>query len=77
MEVKVEPGTALVGRRLAELKLPPDTLVVAIEREREAVISRGSTQMLAGDRVLIHVRDDAVADLHERLASRPSKAGSD
>ena len=77
VEVKVEPGTVLAGRRLAELKLPPDTLVVAVERGQETVVPRGSTQLLAGDRVLIHVRDEAVAELHERLAATPSKVRSD
>ncbi len=77
VEVKVESGTVLDGRRLSELELPRDTLIVAIERGQQTVIPSGSTRLEGGDRVLIHVRDDAVAELLERLAATPSNAGSD
>jgi uncharacterized protein with PhoU and TrkA domain len=69
VEVPVQPGSVLVGRSLGTLKLPPDTLVVAIARGPETIIPRGDTHLREGDRLQILVRDDAITSLHEHLAS--------
>jgi uncharacterized protein with PhoU and TrkA domain len=69
VEVPAQPGSVLVGQSLGMLKLPPDTLVVAIARGPETIIPRGDTHLREGDRLQIRVRDDAIASLHEHLAS--------
>ena len=55
---------------------PADALVVAVERESETVIPRGDTQLRAGDCIQVLVRDKAIVDLHEHLASFGSSAHS-
>ena len=69
VEVPVESGNVLVGRTIAQLQLPPDTLVVSIVRKAETVIPRGDTSLQDGDALQILVRDEAIAALHEHLAS--------
>jgi chloride channel protein, CIC family len=69
VEIPVEAGSILAGQSLLELGLPPDMLVVAIERHAETIIPRGDTQLQAGDCLQILVRDEAIAGLHEHLAS--------
>ena len=69
VEVPVESGNVLVGRTIAQLQLPPDTLVVSIVRKSETVIPRGDTSLQDGDALQILVRDEAIAALHEHLAS--------
>ena len=69
VEVPVESGGVLVGRTIAQLQLPIDTLVVSIVRRAETVIPRGDTSLQDGDALQILVHDEAIASLHDHLAS--------
>jgi trk system potassium uptake protein TrkA len=77
VEVVIPSDNPLVGRRIASLKLPPNTLIVAIERDSQTVIPHGDTELLSGDRLMILVRDYAVIALHEYLASVENGASTD
>ncbi len=50
-----------VSRRIADLGLPQDCLVVAVTREGKAIIPRGSTVLQAGDRVLVAAEAEDLA----------------
>ena len=76
VEVTVPPGGAVAGRRLAALGLPREALVIAVQRGAETLIPRGDTELRAGDRVAVLVRDDAVAELHRHLASAPGRSAA-
>ncbi len=52
VEVDLRAHDAAVGKRLKELFLPPDCVIVSIRRGRRAIVPRGNTQLLAGDRVI-------------------------
>ncbi len=52
-EVLVGPGSPLAGRTLREANLPRDTLVISITRNGETIFPRASTQIKAGDVVMI------------------------
>jgi CBS domain-containing protein len=52
-EVAVAPVSPLVGRPLAELGLPPSTLVVSILRDGEVIFPRAATEILGGDRLTV------------------------
>ena len=67
--VPVRPDTGLAGCRLADLALPTEALVIAVERDHRIVIPRGDTGLLPGDRLMILVQDSAVNQLHEHLAT--------
>jgi CBS domain-containing protein len=69
VEVVVRKGDPLTGRRLSELAMPADVLVVTVLRQQQTIIPRGDTQLLAGDRLMVLVQDRTVADLHEHLAA--------
>lgn len=77
VEITVPPGAAIVGRSLAALKLPSSALVITVERGQQTIIPRGDTQILAGDHLLILVREHAVAELHEYLAAGPKAVAAD
>ena len=53
----VSLGTPLVGRRVAELPLPADSLIVTISRDGQTLIPRGDTMLQAGDHLTILVRE--------------------
>ena len=78
VEVTVDSSGPLAGSTLAQLRLPPDMLVVAIERQSQTIIPRGDSELQNGDCLQILVRDDAIAALHEHLANvrAPGDAGA-
>jgi len=52
VELTIPGDSASAGRPLYELRLPPDTTIVAIIRERHVVIPQPETVIAAGDEVL-------------------------
>jgi CIC family chloride channel protein len=69
VEVTVQPSSPLAGRRVADLPLPADSLVITVNRDHHTVIPRGQTEVHPGDRLTVLVREGAVASLHEQLAA--------
>jgi cell volume regulation protein A len=63
LEFPVAAEDALVGRLINELGLPRDALVNVIVRDDEALLPRGSTEVVAGDRLHIVVRENARNDV--------------
>lgn len=59
LEFPVRPDDAIVARLVNELGLPRDALVNIIVRDDEALLPRGSTEISAGDRLHIVVREAA------------------
>ena len=53
VEHTVKQGSCATSERLAQLKLPPSTNVVSIERGREILIPDGNTRFFPGDKVTI------------------------
>jgi trk system potassium uptake protein TrkA len=52
-EVAVAASSPLVGRELADSRLPPATLIVSILRDGEVLFPRAATAVLAGDRLTV------------------------
>jgi potassium/hydrogen antiporter len=80
LEFPVRDDDALVGRLVNELGLPRDALVNVIVRSDEALLPRGSTEVVAGDRLHIVVREKArgeVEALFERWRTGPIQRPSD
>ncbi|MGE5636565.1 MAG: potassium/proton antiporter [Nocardioidaceae bacterium] len=74
VEFPVRAGDAIVGRLVNELGLPREALVSVIVRGEEALLPRGSTEIAAGDRLHILVRQRlraAVEELFERWRHGP------
>jgi potassium/hydrogen antiporter len=74
LEYPVRDGDALVGRVVRELELPRDALVNVLVRGDQALLPRGSTEVEAGDRLHILVRQTeriAVEALFERWREGP------
>jgi potassium/hydrogen antiporter len=69
LEFPVGDDDALVGRLVNELGLPRDALVNIIVREDEALLPRGSTEVVQGDRLHILVRETARGDVEALFES--------
>jgi len=74
LEFPVGTGDAIDGRLVNQLQLPRDALVSVIVREDEALLPRGSSEIVSGDRLHILVRETArgqVETLFERWREGP------
>jgi potassium/hydrogen antiporter len=74
VEFPVRDNDAVVGAVVRELQLPREALVNVIVRGDEALLPRGSTEIEAGDRLHILVRQpqrDTVEGLFERWRAGP------
>ena len=74
LEYPVADSDAIVGLNVNQLELPREALVSVLEREGEALLPRGSSEIEAGDRLHILVRApvrDSVESLFERWRTGP------
>ncbi len=66
-EFVLAPADAAAGKRLRELGLPNDCVVISIHRRGRVVIPRGNVPLAAGDRVIILRVKTSVAALRSLL----------
>ena len=57
-EQTVEPGSALIGKRLKEIDLKKQSLVVLIQRAGKEMIPDGDSRILEGDTLVMYTRDE-------------------
>ena len=60
VEIPVSTGSPVAGRSLVEIKLPTGALIVLIRRGDETFVPRGSTQIDAGDTLLVLAEREAL-----------------
>ena len=65
IDFKVQPSSAVSGHSLAELRLAPETLVLAIRRGDESLVPGASMMLLPGDQVTVLSRGRSMKQLHE------------
>lgn len=69
VEVPIDEHSPLAGRRVRELRLPSDTLIITVERDNHTTVPGGATQLQAGDRAIFLVQSARLNDLHAHLAA--------
>jgi CIC family chloride channel protein len=52
LEIDLKDGDAAVERKLEELRIPPDCLIISIRRGGRVIVPRGETEFLPGDHVV-------------------------
>jgi cell volume regulation protein A len=67
VEFPVAPDDAIVGRHVRELGMPREALLNVIVRGDQAVPPRGSTVVLAGDRLHVLVRQEVAIEFRKLL----------
>jgi trk system potassium uptake protein TrkA len=56
VEVIVQDGAPVAGKRLMDVKLPRECLVCAYVRDGEATIPNGSSVLMPGDRIILFIQ---------------------
>jgi trk system potassium uptake protein TrkA len=66
VKMSVPDSCSAAGRRMSELALPRNSIVVAIERPgSDLVVPNGDTRVQAGDNVIVMARAESRAALHD------------
>ncbi len=56
VEVIVQDGAPVAGKRLMDVRLPRECLVCAYVRGEDAFIPNGQSALMAGDRVILFIQ---------------------
>jgi len=62
LEIELPARSAAAGKRIIDLRLPPQALLVLISRDGQHVVPTGSTVLREGDHVLITTEQTQVAE---------------
>jgi len=74
-ELEIRPGAAAIGKRVLELGLPGDVLILAIQRGGEVVVPRGQTTIEANDLLRVLAKPEQFDAIQEIL--NKGSVGSD
>lgn len=67
VEYRLEAGSPVTGRRIADLHLPHSSLIVAVRRGEAFFIPRGNSELAAGDKAVVMGTPEALHDLRHRM----------
>jgi CIC family chloride channel protein len=67
MEFKVGSRSPLAGKRIRDIELPTDSIIVSIVRDGSPIIPRGDVSLEPGDRVVLIALPSAIPELWERF----------
>lgn len=74
IEVQIPRGSAVVGRRILDLGLPPGSLVVLILRGDESIVPSGGAVIEAGDELIMFANKDEQALIEEIVSRKGSSS---
>lgn len=67
IEMEVEPDMWAAGKRVREIPLPPQCILVSVRRDGQLIIPHGDTVLLPGDRVVALVQQGGLGALQTAL----------
>ena len=68
-EVEIPPGSSFDGKKIRDLSLPKDCVLVKIIRNRQIILPRGDTVLHSGDKVEIFGLDAKLSEAEQHLIS--------
>jgi NhaP-type Na+/H+ and K+/H+ antiporter len=71
IEIHVPAESLVIGKRLADLDLPPGALVITISRAGEFVVPSGQTEICADDALLVLADLDKARTIGGLIDARP------
>ncbi|MEC9488732.1 MAG: NAD-binding protein [Halanaerobium sp.] len=73
VEIKIKEGSPIAGKKVKEINLPIEAVLITIVRENTPIVPRGNTHLEPGDLVIALVQQDALRDLRSCLNGSPGK----
>ncbi|MCL5952582.1 MAG: chloride channel protein [Chloroflexi bacterium] len=71
VELTLDEKDVAAGRKLGDLKLPPEAILVSVRRNGRIIIPRGGTVLLAGDHILAAAMPARLEQLQNALTGQP------
>lgn len=59
-EIKIEEGDVSIGKKIVDIKLPDEALIVLINRESNFVVPRGTTEIMVHDKLLVLAKKEMI-----------------
>ncbi len=72
VEITIDETAPVAGRPIYELRLPPDSAIVAVLRRGHVVIPQPETQLVAGDEILAIATQETEERLRAALMGEPA-----
>jgi len=69
MEISVDAESAAAGKRIQEVRLPEDSLIVSVLRGDETVIPRGGSVLNGGDHLIVIARTEHIERIQSTFAA--------
>jgi len=70
--ISVPPGASAAGRRVSEIDLPDDCLIVSVRRGRKLYIAHGNTLLQPEDLVTVFAAEECLSEVQKRLTGQIS-----
>ena len=67
--VTIEAGSAVAGRRIVELDLPPGTMIMLVYRSGGYFVPEGATHVEDGDRLVLFTSKQTIDEVRARLSA--------
>ncbi|MGD9318045.1 MAG: chloride channel protein, partial [Anaerolineae bacterium] len=68
LDLRISPDSSAVGRRIRELELPEECLILSVRRGRKLHMAHGYTTLESGDRVTVFVASGCTPEVQRLLA---------
>lgn len=65
--IELLDGSPVVGKRIGEITLPKDCLIVSVRRGRKLYVPHGDTRLQVGDKLVVFTDRDCVAEMRRNL----------
>jgi CIC family chloride channel protein len=73
LQLRIPSDSPAVGRRISELGLPEECLIVSVRRGRKLYTPHGYTALQDGDRLMVFAASDCVPEVQELLEGGPEQ----
>jgi len=73
-QLEIPTGAWVVGKRVSELELPEECLIVSVHRGRKLFVAHGYTTLQAGDRLTVFAKDKRLSGIRELFSREPDNS---
>lgn len=67
--LKVPPDSSIIGKKISEIQLPKECLIVSVRRGRKLYIAHGYTTIFEGDELTVFSRESCVPEVKSKLTN--------
>jgi CIC family chloride channel protein len=69
VHIEIPADAEVVGKRIGEIPLPEDSVIVSVRRDRRLIVAHGYTALHGGDRVTVFAENECLPQVRRRLMS--------